>query len=93
VKLLYSHKTFWCWLTRKCVNPHGSFVKLRLLSNQRHNWRISGWVKLKRYRRQAADQWRRYTRMRQVSSRSGLTPWLSPWLKLRESSFELVKFD
>jgi len=93
VKLLYSHKTFWCWLPRKCVNPHGSFVKLRLLSNQRCNWRIGGWVKMKQYRRQAADQWRRYTMTRQVLPKSELTPWLSPWLKLRESSFELVKLE
>jgi len=93
VKLLYSHKTFWCWLPRKCVNPHGSFVKLCLLSNQRRNWHIGGWVKIKRYHQQAADQWRRYTKTRQVSPRSGLIPCLSPWIKLRESNFELVKFD
>ena len=63
-----------------------------LLSNQRRNQHIGGWVKMKRYCWQAADQWRRYTRTRQVSSRAGLTPRLSSWLKLRESSFELVKF-
>jgi len=48
---------------------------------------------MKRYRRQAADQWRRYNRTHEVSPRSWLTPWPSPWLKLRESSFELVKFE
>ena len=94
MKLVYSHKTFLCWLPRGCANQRGSFVKLlRLLSNQWRNRHIGGWVKMKRYHQQAADQWRRYTRMRQVSPRSGLMPWLSPWLKLRESSFELVKFE
>jgi len=32
-------------------------------------------------------------RNQQVSSRSELTPWLSRWLKLRESRFEFVKFE
>jgi len=54
VKLVYSHKTFWCWLPRECANQHGSFVKLRLLSNQRRNRHIGGRVKMKRYRRPVA---------------------------------------
>ena len=93
MKLLYSCKTVWCWLPRGCANQRGSFVQLRLLSNQRRSRHIGSWVKMKWYRRQAADQWRHYNRTRQVSPRSGLMPWLSPWLKLRESSFKLVKFE
>jgi len=49
VKLVYSHKTFWCWLPHECANQHGSFVKLRLLSNQWRNRHIVGGVKMKRY--------------------------------------------
>jgi len=66
VKLLYSRKTVWCWLPHGCEDQRGSFVELRLLSNQRRNRHICGWVKMKRYRRQAADQWRRYTTTRQM---------------------------
>jgi len=38
----------------------------RLFSNQRRSWRICSWVKMKRCRGQADDQWRRYTRTRQI---------------------------
>ena len=65
-KLLYSHKTVWCWLSHGCADQHGSFVKLCLLSNQQCSRHICSWVKMKRYRRQAANQWRRYTRTCQI---------------------------
>ena len=66
MKLQYSCKTVRCWLPHGCDDQRGSFVKLRLLSNQRRNRHICGWVKMKQYRRQAADQWRRYTGKHQI---------------------------
>ena len=49
---------------------------------------------MKRYHRQAADLWRRRATPECVRSYDlavKLMPWLSPWLKLCELSFEYVK--
>jgi len=46
-QFLYSRKTVWCWLPHGCAHQRGSFVKLRLLSNQWRNRLICGWVQMK----------------------------------------------